>query len=101
MRGGIHLQHVHVPGFHDRRAVEAEFRHRHGRAGVGLAGAGIVEAAGQDAGRGGLADAADASEHPGLRDAVGREPVGEGAHHGILADQVAKLVGRYLRASTR
>ncbi|MDF9865854.1 hypothetical protein M2437_004836 [Methylorubrum pseudosasae] len=88
MRGGVHLQHVHVPGFHDRLAVLAEFRHRHGGAGIRLPGAQVVEAAGEDAGGGRLADAAHAREHPGLRDAVGRKGVAQRAHHGALADQV-------------
>ncbi|GJE72535.1 hypothetical protein CHKEEEPN_4092 [Methylorubrum podarium] len=93
MRGGVHLQHVHVPGFHDRLAVQPEFRHRHGGAGIRLAGAEIVEAAGEDAGGGGLADAAHARQHPGLRDAVGRERVAQRAHHGALADQVVEGLG--------
>ena len=102
MRGGVHLQHVHVPRFHDRLAVEAEFRHRDGRAGIGLAGAGVVEAAGEDAGGRGLADAAHAGEHPGLRDAVGRERVAPGcAPWRSWPIRSSKFVGRYLRASTR
>ena len=50
----------------------------------------IVERARQDAGGGGLADAAHAGEHPGLRDAPGLERVRDRAHHGLLADQVVE-----------
>ncbi|GJD76755.1 hypothetical protein CFIICLFH_5014 [Methylobacterium goesingense] len=96
MRGGIHLQHIHVPGFHDRPTMAAEFRHRDGGAGVGMSVADIVEPARQDPGRGGLADAAHARKHPGLRDAVGREGVGQGAHHGALADQIVEILGAIL-----
>ncbi|VUD69780.1 hypothetical protein MET9862_00338 [Methylobacterium symbioticum] len=96
MRGGVHLQHVHVPGFHDRLAVQAEFRHRHGGAGIGRAGTEIVQPAGEDARRGGLADAAHARQHPGLRDAAGCESVAQRAHHGALADQVVEILGPVL-----
>ena len=110
MGGGVHLQHVHVPRFHDRLAMDAEAGHVDGR----LAGAVrplVVEAAGEDAGGGGLADAAHAGEHPGLRDAAGVEGVREGADHRLLADQVVEgaravfssknAVGRGRRSSGR
>ena len=50
----------------------------------------VVERAGEDAGGRGLADAAHAGEHEGLRDAAGRERVRERAHHRVLADQVVE-----------
>ena len=50
----------------------------------------VVERAREDARGRGLADAAHAGEHPGLRDAAGRERVGERAHHRLLADQVGE-----------
>ena len=92
MRGGVHLEHVHVARFHDRFAMDAELGHVDGRL-AGAVGLLVVEAAGQDAGRRGLADAADAGEHPGLRDAAGLEGVREGAHHRLLADQVVEGAG--------
>ena len=49
-----------------------------------------VQAAREDAGRRGLADAAHAGQHPGMRDAPGREGVAQRAHHRLLADQVVE-----------
>ena len=56
----------------------------------GRAVAGVIEGAGDEAGGGGLADAAHAGEHVGLGDAAGGEGVGEGPHHRLLADQVGE-----------
>jgi hypothetical protein len=89
MRGGVHLDHVDMAAFHDRGAMLAELRHVDGGP-VDLAGQGIVEGAGEDAGGGGLADAADAGQHVGLRDAAGAERIGQRAHHRLLADQVGE-----------
>ncbi len=89
MGGGVHLEHVDVPGFDDRLAMQAEPRHvdrRRAPARLGL----VVEAAGEEAGGGGLADAANPGEHPGLRDAAGVEGVREGAHHRLLTDQIVE-----------
>ena len=61
--------------------------------GAGAVGLLVVEAARQNAGRRGLADAADAGEHPGLRDAAGLEGVRQGADHRLLADQVLEGAG--------
>ena len=65
--------------------------HVDGRA-VDLAGDRIVERAGEDAGGGRLADAADAGEHVGLRDAAGAEGVGQRPDHRLLADQVGEAL---------
>ena len=89
--GGVHLDHVDMAAFHDRGAVLAEFRHVDGRP-VDLAGDGIVERAGEDARGRGLADAADAGEHVGLRDAAGAEGIGQRPHHRLLADQVGEAL---------
>ena len=96
VRGGIHLQHIHVPGFHDRLAVPPEFGHRDGRAGIGMAVADVVEPTCQDAGGRRLADAANAGEHPGLGNAIGNERIGQGPHHGGLANQVVEILGAVL-----
>ena len=53
----------------------------------------IVEGAGQKAGGGGLADAAYAGQHEGMGDAARGEGVGQGADHGLLADQVLEGAG--------
>ena len=60
-----------------------------GRAGL-LAGLGVVQRPGDDAGRGGLADAAHARQHIGLRDPAALEGVPQRAHHRILADQIVE-----------
>ena len=88
--GGVHLQHVDVPAFHDRLAIEAEHRHLDGRRGHRAVRQFVVQAAGEDAGGRGLADAAHAGEDPGLRDAPGLERVRDRPHHGLLADQVVE-----------
>ena len=49
---------------------------------------GAVQRAGDDAGSGGLAHAADAGEHEGVRDATGGEGVAQDAHHRGLTDEV-------------
>ena len=60
-----------------------------GRAAVAVR-ADAVQRAGDDAGGRGLADAAHAGEHEGMRDAAGGEGVAQGAHHRFLADQVVE-----------
>ncbi len=88
--GGVHFQHVHMPAFHDRPAIEAEHRHLDGRRGDRAVRQLVIQAAGEDAGGGGLADAAHPGEDPGLRDAPGLERVRDRPHHGLLADQVVE-----------
>ena len=57
---------------------------------------GAVQPLGDDPRRRGLADAAHAGQHEGMRDPVRLEGVAERAHHRLLADQV----GEGLRAGT-
>ena len=90
VRGRIHLDDVDMSRVHDRLAVDAELGHDDGGL-VDLAGDGIVEGAGENAGGGGLADPAHAGEDIGLVDALERERIGEGAHHRVLADQVVEI----------
>jgi hypothetical protein len=96
--GGVDLHHVDMAAVDDRLAMDAELRHADGRPALCLGGAGqlIVQAARKDPGSRGLADAAHAGEHPGLRDAAGLEGIREGAHHGVLADQVVEGAGAVL-----
>ena len=89
VRGGVHLDHVDMAAFHDGGAVLAELLHVDRRP-VDLAGERVVERAGKDAGGRRLADAADAGEHIGLRDASGAERIGQGADHRLLADQLGE-----------
>ena len=63
-----------------------------GRAALAV-GPDAVEGAGEDAGGGGLADAAHAGEHEGMGDAAGGDGVGQGAHHRLLADQGGEVDG--------
>ena len=53
----------------------------------------VIQRAGEDPRRGGLADAAHPGQDPGLRNPPGLERVRDGAHHGILADQVVETGG--------
>jgi hypothetical protein len=58
-----------------------------------------VERLGEHAGRGRLADAADAGEQVRLRDAPLDEGVAQRGHHRLLADEAREVLGRHLRAS--
>ncbi len=60
-----------------------------GRA-AGAVRADAVQRAGDDAGGGGLADAAHAGQHEGVRDPADGEGVAQDAHHRLLADQVVE-----------
>ena len=86
--GRVQFQHVHVPAFDDRPVVQALL----GQIDAGAMDGGglIVERAGQQARRGGLADPPDAGQHEGMGDPAGRERVAQGAHHRFLPDQVLK-----------
>ena len=55
-------------------------------------GADAVERPGEDPGGGGLADTANAGENKRMGNAPGRERVGQGADHRLLADQIGKIV---------
>ena len=90
VRGGVHLQDVDVPALDDRLAVHAHRGHSDGRLGDRAVGQFVIERAREDARGRGLADAAHAGEDPGLRDAATLECVRDGAHHGVLADQVVE-----------
>ena len=90
VRGRVHLDHVEMPALHDRLAMHAEHRHGNRRSRDRTVGQFVIERARQDARGRGLADAAHAGEHPGLRDAAALERVRDRAHHGVLADQVGE-----------
>ena len=79
-----------MPALHDRLAVHAELRHHDGRSGDRTIGQFVIQRAGENARRRRLADAADAGQDPGLRNATGLERVRDGAHHRVLADQIVK-----------
>ena len=93
MGGGVHFQHVHVPAFHDRLAMHAERGHVDGRALDRTIRQFVIQRAGENPRRGGLADPAHAGQDPGLRNTPGLERVGDGADHGLLADQVVEAGG--------
>ena len=92
VRGSVHFEDVDMARFHDRLAVDAGFREIDGRP-AGTVGAFEIEGACENAGGRRLADAADAGQHPGLRDTAGRKRVGERFHHRVLADQVGEVPG--------
>ncbi len=85
-RGGVEFEHVDMPAFDDRLAVAAHDAQVDRGFVDGVAF--VVERPGQQARRRRLADAAHAGQHEGVGDTVAGEGVGEGAHHGFLADQV-------------
>ena len=53
----------------------------------------VIQRAGKDPRRGGLADPAHAGQDPGLRNPPGLERVRHGADHGVLADQILETGG--------
>ncbi len=93
MGSGVHFQHVDVPAFHDRLAMHARHRHVDGRSLHRSVRQFVVQRAGENPRRGGLADAAHAGQDPGLRNAPGLERVRYGADHGVLADQIVETGG--------
>ena len=92
VRGRIHLDDIDMARFHDGLAVHADLRHDHGGF-LNLSRQQIVESAGQNARRRGLADAARAGQHIGLVHAPEVKGVGQRAHQHVLADQVIKIAG--------
>ncbi len=88
--GGVHLDDVDMPAFHDGAAVLAFLPEVDGR--LVDVGSLVVERARQNAGGRRLADAAHAGQHPGLGDAAGGERVGKRAHHRLLADEGGKIL---------
>ncbi len=93
MRGGVHLQHVHVPAFHDRLAMHAQRRHVDGRPLHRTVRQFVIQRAGENPRRGGFADAAHPGQDPGLRNPSGLERIRNGADHGVLADQIVEAGG--------
>src|SRR5690606_16534143 len=89
--GSVHLHHVDVAALDDGTAVHALALEVEGRTTAGLVL--IVEGASEDAGRGGLADAAHPGEDKGMMNAAGLEGVGQGLDHGILPDQRIETQG--------
>ena len=92
--GGVQLQHVHVPPLDDGAAVAAVHRQIDGGAMDGLALE--VQGPGQQAGGGGLAHPAHPGEHEGVGDPARSKGMGQGADHGLLADQVLEPTGAVL-----
>ncbi len=90
MRSSIHLEDIDVPALHDRLAMDADHRHLDRRLGNGAVGKFIIESAGENARRGGLADPTHPRENPGLRNTARFECIRKRAHHRILADQIIK-----------
>ena len=84
VRRGVHLDHVHVARFQNGFALGGHLGHVDGGA------IRIVESTGDEAGCGCFANTTHACEHIGLGDAARRKSVGQGAHEGILANQVSK-----------
>ena len=89
-RGGVHLDHVDMAVLGDGLAVLAHAAGIDRRAALAV-GADAVQRAGDDAGGRGLADAAHAGEHEGVRDAARGDGVAQGAHHRLLADQGGEI----------
>ena len=89
VRGRVIFQHIDMAAFGNGNAGAA------GAAGLDRGAcspcrADAVQPFGDDAGRRGLAHAAHAGHHEGMRDPVRLERIAQGAHHRLLPDQVGK-----------
>ncbi|OIQ65521.1 hypothetical protein GALL_529190 [mine drainage metagenome] len=82
-----------MPAFHDGLAVHARNRPVDGRPLHRAIRQFVVPRAGEDPRRRGLSDAAYAGQDPGLWNATGLERIRDGAHHGVLADQIVETGG--------
>ncbi len=89
-RGGVELQHVHMPALDDGAAVTSLHAQLDGRL-MPLGGL-EVEGARQEPGGGGLANPPHPGEHEGVGDAAGGEGVAQRAHHRLLADHVLEAL---------
>ncbi len=100
MRGGVHFEDIDMARFDDRLAMHAKLRHmdrwaRHRRLRASR-GNFVIEGAGQDARRRGLADAAHPGQNIGLVDAFEVEGVRQRLDHGVLTDQILEARGAIL-----
>jgi len=84
----VEFQHIRVIPCHDRRAEVARRIEIHARRVVAVAR--IVERARQQPRRRGLADAAHAGQHEGVRHATGLKRILQRPNHGFLANQIRK-----------
>ena len=87
--GRIHFEYVDVAVFGYGKAGLA-LTAGLGRRAAGAVGADAVERPGDDARRRRLADAAHAGEDEGVGETARVEGIGQGAHHGLLADQFSE-----------
>ncbi|MNV02411.1 hypothetical protein D3C71_926460 [compost metagenome] len=92
MGGGVHLDHVDMPAFHDRLAMFAGFAQVDCRT-IDF-GRLVVEPPSKNTCGRRLADTADTGQHVGLCDTAGLERIGQRADHRFLADH---QVGEILR----
>ena len=92
VRGGVHLHHIDVAALHDRHAMLASAAGIGGRSALSVR-ADAVHALGDDPRRGRLAGTPDPRHDKGLRDPVRSKGIAQGAHHGVLTDEVGKGLG--------
>ena len=88
--GGVDLDHVEIARFPDLGADQAGVARFGHRAPGGAVGAEAVQGLGEDSRGRRLADAADAGEEIGLRDAAVAQCVAQGGDDRLLADQVGE-----------
>ena len=101
-RCGVHFHHVDMAALGDGDAMFADTAGIGGRPAVSIR-PDTVHALGNNPRGGGFAGPADAGHDERLRDPVGGKGVFQGAHHGLLADQIDKgrrtvFAGEYLIA---
>ena len=87
--GGIHLHHINMTAFHDRRAMFTLSTGINGRA-TGAIEANTIHPLGNDAGRSGFAGASDSCHHKGLSDTFRLKSIAQGLHHSVLANEIRK-----------
>ncbi len=84
----VHLDHVEMPALQDGAAMHALLSHV--ERGALDAWRFVIERAGDQPRRGGLAHPAHTGQHIGLRDTARGEGVAQCPHHGLLPDQLAE-----------
>ena len=88
-RGGVHFNDIDMAAIHNGFTMRAIFLQCHARR-INRFGL-IIQRARQNTRRGGFADPAHAGQHKAMRDTATVKRIGQGLHHGFLANQIVKI----------
>ena len=88
-RGGVHFNDIDMAAIHNGFTMRAIFLQCHARR-INRFGL-IIQRARQNTRRGGFADPAHAGQHKAMRDTATVKRIGQGLHHGFLANEIVKI----------